>query len=287
VNKARILASAIFVGAGLFGATPSSYAAGGGYGSGDGSAGVPGGFANVVATHTFASDGGSLDANIPGGQVHLTVPAGAFISALQIAVTAPDLESLAAIPPKLGLENYRVVAAIGIGVSDTNGHKFTGTFVHPLTITITGTGLGVGNQVIQFTGPSTAKAVPATVSAGTVTVSMLADPDFAVLAPAPAAASTIVSPLATSSTGAGVLTPSNPPTQVLGEAFTHAGRRVSAIVIGFGVAIVALLGALTIAVRRRSAVRRPASAYTGKHGPKPAAYMRRHGTRLVPHAPRH
>ena len=271
---------------GLIAAAPASYAAGGGYGSGNGPAGVPGGFANVVATHTFTSDGGSLDANIPGGHAHLTVPAGAFIGALQIAVTAPDLESVAATLPKLGLENYRVVAAIGIGVSDTNGHKFTGTFVHPLTLTITGTGLGLGNQVIQFTGPSTAKAVAAAVSAGTVTLSMLADPDFAVLVPA--AASTVASPLATSSaatpsTGAGVLTSSGPPTQVLGETLTRSGRGVSTI--GFGVATAALLGALIVAVRRRSAVGR--QAYAGKHGPKSAAYVRRHGTRLVTHAPRH
>ncbi len=289
-------------------AAPPSYAAGGGYGSGNGPTGAPEGYANVVATHTFSSDGGSLLANVPGGQAHVTVPAGAFVGSLQIAVTAPDLQSVQAILPKLGLENYRVLAAIGVGVSDANGHKFAGTFAHPLTLTVTGTGLGVGNQVIEFTGPSTAKAVAATVSASTVTVSMVADPDFAVLAPAVAAASTVRSPAATSSpaapsaasspaasspapiasTGAGVLTSSGPPTSVLGEAFTRSDRGVSATMVGFGVAIVAVLGALIVGVRRRSAVRRPTeAAYTGKHGPKPAAYAKRHGSRLVTHAPRH
>lgn len=300
MNKTRILASAVFVAVGLIAAAPSSYAAGGGYGSGNGPTGVPGGYAIVVTTHTFSSDGGSLVANIPGGQAQLTVPAGAFIGALQIAVTAPDLEGVEAALPKLGLASYRVVAAIGIGVSDTNGHKFTGTFAHPLTLTITGAGVGVGNQVIQFTGPSAAKAVAATVAAGAVTVSMLADPDFAVLAPASAATasqvaspvgSQVASPVATSAaaaTGATALTSSGPPTQVLGEAFTRSGRGVSAIAIVLGVAIVALLGALIVAVRRRSAVRRPAqAAYAGKHGPKPAAYAKRHGTRLATPAPRH
>src|SRR5664279_5539517 len=173
VNKTRILAAAVFVAVGLIAAAPSSYAAGGGYGSGNGPAGVPGGYATVVTTHTFSSDGGSLVANIPGGQAQLTVPPGAFIGALQIAVTAPDLEGVEAALPKLGLASYRVVAAIGIAVSDTNGHKFGGTFAHPLMLTISGTAVGVGNQVIQFTGASTATAVAATVSPGAVSYTHL------------------------------------------------------------------------------------------------------------------
>jgi hypothetical protein len=294
MHKTRLLASAVFVAVGLIAAAPSSYAAGGGYGSGDGPTGVPGGYAIVVTTHTFSSDGGSLIANIPGGQAHLTVPPGAFIGALQIEITAPDLQGVEAALPKLGLANYRVAAAIGVAISDTNGHKFTGTFAHPLTLTITGTAVGAGNQVIRFTGASTATAVAATISPGAITVSMLADPDFAVLAPASAAVASPVaspaatSPAATSVTGAGVLTSSGPPTQVLGETITRSGRGVSIIATALVVAMVGLLVALIIAVRRRSAVGRPAqAAYAGKHGPKPAAYARRHGTRLVAHAPRH
>lgn len=287
--KTRLLASAVFVAVGLIAAAPSSYAAGGGYGSGNGPTGVPGGYAIVVTTHTFSSDGGSLIANIPGGQAQLTVPPGAFIGALQIDVTAPDLEAVEAALPKLGLATYRVVAAIGVAISDTNGHKFTGTFAHPLILTIKGSSMGVGNKVIQFTGASTATAVAATVSPGVVTVSMLADPDFAVLAPtSAAAASPVASPAATSSaltspTGAGALTSSSPPTQVLGQTFSRSGRGVSIIATVLIVAMVALLGALIIAVRRRPTQ----TAYARRHGPKPPAYARRHGTRLVAHAPRH
>jgi|GEM_PF-3037191 len=309
----RIVASAVFVGVALIAAAPASSAAGGGYGSGNGPAAVPGGYATVVTTHTFGSGGGSLVASIPGGHAQLTVPAGAFIGALQVAVTAPDVKGVEAVLPKLGRANYRVVAAIGIGVTDTNGHKFTGTFAHPLTLTITGAALGVGNQIIQFTGPSTATAVAATVSAGSVTVSMLADPDFAVLAPASAApaaavvAPPVVSPLATSSAvgsplasplatssaavssaAAGALAPSNPPTQVLGETLTRSGDGVSTTAIVLGIAIVVLLGTPIVAVRRRSAGLHPAQvAYAGKHAPKPAAYASRHSGRLVTHPPRH
>ena len=303
MNKTRTLAAAVFVAVGLIAAAPSSYAAGGGYGSGNGPAGVPGGYATVVTTHTFSSDGGSLVANIPGGQAQLTVPAGAFIGALQIAVTVPDLGGVEAALRKLGLGNHRVVAAVGIGVSDTNGHKFTGTFAHPLSLTIKGAALGVGDKVIQFTGPSTTTAVAATVSPGAVTVSMLADPDFAVLAPTSAvAALPVVSPTATapattssaaaaapaSSAAARAAASSAPPTQVLGEAFTSSSRGVSGIAIMSIIAIVALFGAFIVAVRRRYPVRGPAEvAYAGKHVPKPAAYAKRHGARLATHAPRH
>jgi len=309
----RIVASAVLGAVGLIAAAPASSAAGGGYGSGNTPAAVPGGYATVVTTHTFGSGGGSLGASVPGGHAQLTVPAGAFVGALQIAVTAPDLKGVEAVLPRLGRANYRVVAAIGIGVTDTNGHKFTGTFAYPLTLTITGAALGVGNQVIQFTGPSTATTVAATMSAGAVTVSMLADPDFAVLAPAaavPAAAgvappgvsppatssavaSPAVSPSATSSApvssaGAGALTSPNRPTQVLGETLTRPSRGVSTTAIVLGIAIVVLLGTPIVAARRRSAGRHPAQvAYAGKHSPKPAAYASRHGTRLVTRARRH
>src|SRR5450432_4305901 len=146
--KTRVLASAVFIAAGLIAAPQSSYAAGGGYGSGNGPTGVPGGYAIVVTTHTFGSEGGSLVANIPGGQAHLTVPAGALVGDVQVVVTAPDLGGVEAALPKLGLANYRVVAAIGVQINDTNGHKFTGTFAHPVTLAIEGSAVGVGDQVI-------------------------------------------------------------------------------------------------------------------------------------------
>jgi hypothetical protein len=296
--KTRVLASAVFIAAGLLAAPQSSYAAGGGYGSGNGPTGVPGGYAVVVTTHTFDAVGGSLIANIPGGQAVLMVPPGAFVGVMQVVVTAPDLGGVEAALPKLGLANHHVVAAIGVQVNDTNGHKFAGTFGHALTLTVKGIGIGVGDRVIQFTSASTAVPVAALISSGVVTVELLTDPDFAVLAPATAvapvavaatpsatAASSAAAPSSAPASSAAAVAPAaaTPPSQVLGEQFTRSSQGYSLVPTTVAVAILVLLITGFVAMRRRPAP----SAYASKHRPRRADYTRRHGPHIDTHAPRH
>jgi hypothetical protein len=167
---------------------PAAYAAGGGYGPTVGGAptgptSAPGGFVNIVTTQTFGSTGGSLHAPIPGGTATLTVPAGAFATDVELEITAPDLKAIQASLPHIGFSGLTVLSGIGVKAFDTEGHPITGTFAKPLTLTITSSSFTSSDEVIMFTGPLSAERISATEVAGSVTLSMTADPDFAVLAP--------------------------------------------------------------------------------------------------------
>jgi hypothetical protein len=288
MRKIRVVASALFVVASFFAAAPA-FAASGGYGAGTGPSDVPGGYANVVTTHTFGLIGGSLFANIPGGQAHLIVPANAFTRDVQLEVTSPDLGSVRAALPHVGFGNYDVVGGIGIKAYEMNGQPFAGAFGHPLTLAMTGAAFGVGDQVIRFTGASTAIDVGAEVSPGSVTVLVLEDPDFAILAPLVSAATTAASSTASASpSGAAVAPPTaassagvapapsasaSASPSVLGEQFTSTGGgHSSAAEVGWiALAVVAIaVGIITLRNRQHE-------VYAGRHGQANPAHEQRHG----------
>jgi hypothetical protein len=228
----------------------AAHAAGGGYGPGiAGPAGAPGGFSNIVTTHAFSTTGGTVSANVPGGEAELTVPDGAFSQPIQAIITAPDLAGINAVLPQLGFGGYSAIGGVGISIDDANGKPITGLFVHPLTLTITGPGIGTGNLLVEFTSLSTAATLQdAVFTAGSVTVSLAADPDFAVLAPTPAGSSTAASASANPSTSS-----SSPPTAVLGEQFTKGGGSsiVGRIVFSVLVVLVIATAGMMLALRRR------------------------------------
>jgi hypothetical protein len=251
-----LLVFAVVATIGLFGDS-AAHAAGGGYGPGiAGPAGAPGGFSNIVTTHAFGTTGGTVTATVPGGQAQLTVPDGAFGQPVQAVITAPDLSGINAVLPQLGFGGYSAIGGVGISIDDGNGKPLTELFIHPLTLTITGSGIGAGDLLVEFTSLSTAATLQAAVfTAGSVTVSLAADPDFAVLAPSTtsAAAAANASP---SSSG------SSPPTIVEGEQFTKGAG--GSIVVKTLFAVLAVLvvaaGVLMMMMRRRRA-----DSFTPKH----------------------
>ena len=247
VRSVVLLIFALVVTIGLFGDS-AAHAAGGGYGPGiAGPGAAPGGFSSIVTTHAFGPSGGTVSANVPGGEAELTVPEGVYSQPIQAVITAPDLSGINAALPQLGFGGYTAIGGVGISIDDANGTPITGLFVHPLGLTITGSGIGTGDLLVEFTSLSTAATLQdAVFTDGSVTVSLAADPDFAVLAPNGTSASAIAnaSPSPSGST---------PPTAVLGEQFTKSpgvsivGKTVFAILAVLVVAI----GAMMLTLRRR------------------------------------
>jgi len=231
----------------LFGDS-AAHAAGGGYGPGiAGPGAAPGGFSSIVTTHAFGTAGGTVSANVPGGETELTVPDGAFSQPIQAIITAPDLSGINAVLSQLGFGGYTAIGGVGISVDDANGTPITGLFVHPLTLTITGSGIGAGDLLVEFTSLSTAATLQdAVFTDGSVTVSLSADPDFAVLAPNGTSASAIAN-ASPSSSG------STPPTAVLGEQFTKSpsGSIVGKTLFAVVAVIVVAIGAMMLTLRRR------------------------------------
>jgi hypothetical protein len=247
IVRFALLIFAVIATISLFGDS-AAHAAGGGYGPGIGGPGAaPGGFSSIVTTHAFGVTGGTVSANVPGGEAELTVPESAFSQPIQAIITAPDLSGINAALPQLGFSGYSAIAGVGISIDDANGKPITSLFVHPLTLTITGSEIDAGDLLVEFTSLSTAATLQdAVFTDGSVTVSLAADPDFAVLAPNGTGASAIANASPSSSA-------STPPTAVLGEQFTKSpgGSVVGKTLLAVLLVLVVAIGAMMLTVRRR------------------------------------
>jgi hypothetical protein len=253
-----LLMFAVIATIGLFGDS-AAHAAGGGYGPGiAGPPAAPGGFSSIVTTHAFATTGGTVTAAVPGGQAQLTAPDGAFGQPVQAVITAPDLSGINAVLPQLGFGGYTAIAGVGISIDDVSGKALTALFIHPLTLTMTGSGIGAGDLLVEFTSLSTAATLQdAVFTAGSVTVSLAADPDFAVLAPSTVASSGGAANAGPSSSS------SSPPTIVEGEQFTNGsgGSIVGKTLVTILAVLVVATGVMIVTLRGR---RRPDS-FIPKH----------------------
>ena len=262
--RAAILAISALVAISLFG-NSEAHAAGGGYGPGiGGPAGAPGGFNNIVTTQVFNGTGGTVTATVPGCQAKLTVPDGAFDQPIQVVVTAPDLKGINTVLPQLGFAADTAIAGVGVSVDDAAGEPVTTAFVHPLTLTLTCSGIGPGDLLVEFISLTSAATLQdAVFTNGSVTVSLTADPDFAVLAPkvgqsASAAASAVPSAATSASATASASPPtssSSPPAIVEGEHFTKGsgGSIVDKTLLGTLAALVVAAGFVALMMRRRRA----------------------------------
>jgi hypothetical protein len=166
--------------------TPS-YAAGG-YGPGEpGLPGVPGGFErDVRIVKTIGLSGGQLSTTLANKVgIKLTVPPAAFVSLVQVAVTAPPFSELSSMLPKLGFRAYSPVTGFGLFFSNpNNGKPLKGNFAKPVTVVLRGPDLGVpGEKVLELTSATSAEVLATVLSKGTATFSLQSDPDLLVVNP--------------------------------------------------------------------------------------------------------
>ncbi len=233
---ARALAAGALVAGTVALGAGAAAAAGSGYGPPEtGPSNVPGGFSNVVTARTVTSTGGSVSAPVPGGTLEVSVPPGDFTTPVEVEITAPDLASIDHSLLSLGLSGYTAIGSTGISLLTPAGHKLTGHFAHPISVTLTGSGLGLrGERVVELTGPSSFVPLPSTLGHGTITFSILSDPDVVVLSSLTAGAV---------SSGATAVHTGEP---LLGEGVVAGGLAVA------GVAL------LAVGLRRRRPARRVA-----------------------------
>jgi hypothetical protein len=258
-RRGRLLAFVLVVVAATLWCASSAIATQGGYGPGitgpTGPANAPGGYSEIAATHTFSPAGGLLDAKVAGGQAHLTVPKNAFGHTVQVEITTPTLAGIQGALQQLGFGEYSAVGGIGVKVYDTSGKPFVGTFAHPLTLTISGPAIVAGGRLIKFASPSSAALAEAVFTAGSVTTTLVTDPDFAVLAPGTTvSATTPPAAAAVPSEGGAAAGPSasgSAPTIVQGEQFTKSNSSNTGRITLLVTAIVVFCLAVAMVLRRR------------------------------------
>jgi hypothetical protein len=256
-RRRRLFAFVLVVIAATLWCASSAIATQGGYGPGitgpTGPANAPGGYSEIAATHTFTSTGGVLDATVAGGNAHLTVPKNAFGHTVQVEITTPTLGGIQGALQQLGFGEYSAVGGIGVKVYNTSGNPFVGNFAHPLTLTISGPAIVSGGRLIKFASPSSAALAEAVFTAGSVTTTLVSDPDFAVLAPG-AATSPTTPPAAAAipSAEAGGAAPSaSPPTIVKGEQFTKSNSSNSGRILLLVTVVAVCCIAIAMMLRRR------------------------------------
>jgi hypothetical protein len=255
--RRRLFAFVLVVIAATLWCASSAIATQGGYGPGitgpTGPANAPGGYSEIATTHTFTPTGGVLDANVAGGKAHLTVPKNAFGHTVQVEITTPTLDGIQGALQQLGFGEYSAVGGIGVKVYNTNGTPFVGNFAHPLTLTISGPAIVSGGRLIKFASPSSAALAEAVFTPGSVTTTLMSDPDFAVLAPG-AATSPTTPPAAAAipSAEAGGAAPSaSAPTIVKGEQFTKSNSSNAGRILLLVTVVAVCCVAVAVVLRRR------------------------------------
>lgn len=127
----------------------------------------------VIASSDVTAAGGSVSGTVGGATVTVNVPAGAFPSGAQVAIT--DTTSIAVAPT-----GTRIVLAFGISFC-VNGQKFQGTFSPPATVTVTNPAIQPGQTLYLQTG-TTLTPVQAQITNGSLTFTINSDPDFVLVA---------------------------------------------------------------------------------------------------------
>jgi len=133
---------------------------------------APGGYTQVVLNESVPSGGGVVTGTYDGSQFSANIPASDAGQGVTIAITAPTNLSNA--------DN----AILGFGVAlATNGVGESGTFAAPITITITNPLIKAGDQLVEWNGSAWVAYTDATVTNGSLTVTVTSDPQFALVSP--------------------------------------------------------------------------------------------------------
>jgi hypothetical protein len=158
----------------------TAFAAGNGYAPPSQATGTaPGGYTQVVLNQSVPSGGGTLVASYGQSSYSANVPAADAGQGVTLAITAPSNLSSA--------DN----AIFGFGVALAHdGVGVSGTFASPLVITIKNPTIKAGDLLEEWNGTAWVVYNNATVRAGSVTVTVTSDPQFALVSapvsPAPA-----------------------------------------------------------------------------------------------------
>jgi hypothetical protein len=190
VISAKLLAVAVIGGAAALAPVGTAFAAtshGGQYGPPPVTTPAPpGGFTTVLTTETIGEEGGTISLELPGDDLSIHIPDGAFTEDVQITVTEPDLANIPA-PP-----GTTVVTGAGITVT-LDGTTFPGTFLKPITADFFSSHITAASEVTVWNGSAFVTDPSSTSTAGSASVSFDSDPDFAVVTPTAAAAAPVPS----------------------------------------------------------------------------------------------
>ena len=111
---------------------------------------VPGGYLTVVTSQTIGPGGGTIGP-VSGGnlQATLVVPAGAFLTPLQVTITEPDIAGIG----NAGFCGYQAVAGIGVVIQNpTSGAVDYSFLTHPLVLTISSPNIKAGDIIVGWNG---------------------------------------------------------------------------------------------------------------------------------------
>lgn len=199
----------------------TAFAAGNGYAPPTQATGTaPGGYSQVILNQSVPSNGGALVAVSNGSSFSADIPAADAGTGVTLAITAPT-----------NLSNANN-AILGFGVAlAKDGVGINGTFAAPVTITVDNSSIKAGEVLDYWTGSSWAPYADAKVSNGSVTVTITADPQFALVS----------APQPTPVAGAPIPNSTTP----------HTGVPVDGLLLVAGVALLGGTIATTRAVRLR------------------------------------
>lgn len=156
----------------------------------------------VVATVTVQPSGGTETVALPnGGSASFVVPSGEFTVPVQVEITEGDPAAVGSIAGA-GSSSKLV---FGISFVE-NGSTIGGTFKSPITFTFKSPDIAAGDELFEQNANGTwTQVTSATVTAGSVTATIDADPNFDVVQPATAVTTSTVPQATTPVTGVPVL----------------------------------------------------------------------------------
>lgn len=204
---------------------------------------VPGGFTSVVTSRTLPASGGVVAATFAGGTISVDVPAGAFAGPVQVSVLAPSTALAGA------------VVAFDLSFA-TGGQSVSGSFATAVTCVVANPSITSSDVVDVWDGSRWVVDPRASVSAGTATIVVTADPAFAV---EPSSMTTVTGPVTEgggstspgASAGRGPASPVPSSRHVAAAAATAGIPVLGWVGISFGVVLIGATG-LVLARRRRA-----------------------------------
>ncbi len=204
--------SGTFIGVMLMGGT--AWASGTGYAPPSQATGTaPGGFSQVVLNEPVPSGGGTLSATFGSSSYSVNVPAADAAAGVDVSVTAPSNLSAA----------NNAVLGFGIALSN-NGVGVTGSFNAPITITVSNSAIHAGEVVDIWNGSAWVLYPNATVTNGSLTVTVTGDPQFALVSAS---------------------------TPIPGSTSPHTGIPIEGFLLLGGLSLLGGIGATSFAVRSR------------------------------------